>query len=649
MSLEELSEAELDRVISELERLKTFKETNLLEYTNWDFYEKQRDIRNEFLTYFTSGSGPRIVVLLGGNRPLAYGTKVKMADGSDKSIEDIKIGDGVLAYTSDGVRPCKVNDIPYDGEDRCYSIKTKTGKEVISSWDHCFDIKKGQNCTWKKLTAEEVSRLNSRPSIRLAGEMNLNQYDLGRKSVTPLQKCQRMDGIIDAVEDIGIRKTRCITIDHEDHKFVLSNGVVTYNTGKSETGASLVAEIFSNYPNMKIWCATESDMSIKTQQEKLHKWIPKHSIKDHDTYNYNPTRGWKNRIIVGKNKSTIWFKTYQQDRESFQGADLDLIVFDEEPPWDLFQEGLARLIDRNGMILFTFTALKGYTTLIKWIYEQKDNVKIHVLTLMDNPYLSQEARDNFIKNLDPDEVEARVYGKVKLLEGLVYKEFSRSKHIVEPFNYKELYDKDRQRFRIIDSIDPHTRTPHRWMRVFYDTKQDRAYVVDSLIAPIESQTISEFSKLIKAKYMGLKPDYTEIDTSSMAPLPIKVMGQDEPIRDDYTIRNEFHKSGITTILCIKDNDTGIRTVKERLHTFEEHGKVTKPRLYISSTCEDVIKEFELYQWESHVSSKTEARRGEYNKVRKKDDHFMDLIKYTCLRLNQYHGKDIKVTGPKFHK
>ena len=49
------------------------------------------------------------------------------------------------------------------------------------------------------------------------------------------------------------------------------------------------------------------------------------------------------------------FKVYQRGRESFQGETLDYLWFDEEPPADIFTEGLTRTNVNQGPVWVTFT------------------------------------------------------------------------------------------------------------------------------------------------------------------------------------------------------------------------------------------------------------------------------------------------------
>src|SRR5215467_3314848 len=63
--------------------------------------------------------------------------------------------------------------------------------------------------------------------------------------------------------------------------------------------------------------------------------------------------------------SIIGLKTYQSGREKFQGEQLEVVWFDEEPGLDIYTEGLTRTNVGNGPVLLTFTPLQGMSTVVK--------------------------------------------------------------------------------------------------------------------------------------------------------------------------------------------------------------------------------------------------------------------------------------------
>lgn len=410
-------------------------------------------------------------------------------------------------------------------------------------------------------------------------------------------------------------------------------------SGKSEIGGAIVATLFRDFPSSRIWCATEPDLSVKVQQRKLAKLIRKKDIK-YGTYTNQ--RGWINRTIVGRNDTVCSIKTYDQGRESFQGDDLDLIWFDEECPYDIYKESLIRLTDRIGIILLTFTSLNGFTKLVNKLWNSDDkNVSCHVLIAKENPFLSEEAKKQLLSSIDSDEMVSRWEGKPSIKQGLIYKEFS-SIHKISRFDYIDELKKNPSRWELHEGIDPHERTPHHWLRFLFDRVNEILYVVDSLKATSESMIVQDFARLIKMKRNKIAPKYCQIDTSSMKP-DIITKHSEEDQEDVNTVRLEFFKHGIETILVTKDNAVGISAVKERLKTVKTiSGEIKRnPMLYVFDDLKDVIWEFERYSWGSYLSSKTEERKESVNQPLKKDDHYMDLVKYECLKLKTDIAVQIK--------
>ena len=59
--------------------------------------------------------------------------------------------------------------------------------------------------------------------------------------------------------------------------------------------------------------------------------------------------------------SLLGFKSYDQGRKKFQGTAKHVIWLDEEPPADVYDECMLRLMTTDGLMLCTFTPLQGLT------------------------------------------------------------------------------------------------------------------------------------------------------------------------------------------------------------------------------------------------------------------------------------------------
>lgn len=68
---------------------------------------------------------------------------------------------------------------------------------------------------------------------------------------------------------------------------------------------------------------------------------------------------------VSGGASTLRFRSYEEGRQAFQAADLDVCVFDEEPSAEIFVEAMLRTMVRQGLGLLLFTPLSGYSEVVE--------------------------------------------------------------------------------------------------------------------------------------------------------------------------------------------------------------------------------------------------------------------------------------------
>ena len=62
--------------------------------------------------------------------------------------------------------------------------------------------------------------------------------------------------------------------------------------------------------------------------------------------------------------SSLQFKSYERGREKWQGPALEVVWFDEEPPGEIYLEGLTRTNETGGIVYLTFTPLNGMSTVV---------------------------------------------------------------------------------------------------------------------------------------------------------------------------------------------------------------------------------------------------------------------------------------------
>ncbi|MCV3209270.1 terminase family protein [Mesorhizobium sp. YC-39] len=67
---------------------------------------------------------------------------------------------------------------------------------------------------------------------------------------------------------------------------------------------------------------------------------------------------------VQAGESVLSFKSFEKGREKWQGETLHGVWFDEEPPLDIYSEGLTRTNATGGITMVTFTPLLGMSDVV---------------------------------------------------------------------------------------------------------------------------------------------------------------------------------------------------------------------------------------------------------------------------------------------
>jgi phage terminase large subunit-like protein len=131
---------------------------------------------------------------------------------------------------------------------------------------------------------------------------------------------------------------------------------------------------------------------------------------------------------VSGGKSYLLFANYTQEVRQLQGFKLNLAVFDEQPPDDFFSEIVTRTATTQGMVMCSFTPLKGLNGLVSkfWNREQGyDYVRVAWDDVPEydpwgEPFLLHETRRQLERDYLPHEREARMQGKPIQGKGAVF-------------------------------------------------------------------------------------------------------------------------------------------------------------------------------------------------------------------------------------
>ncbi len=389
-------------------------------------------------------------------------------------------------------------------------------------------------------------------------------------------------------------------------------------SGKTECGAvECVWLLRGNHPYRKNkkdvfgWCVSLSQQVQRdVAQAKILHYLPKSWIAEITMLSGrrdSPSGGVIDQIKI-KNVfggiSTLGFKSCDQGREKFQGSSLDFVWFDEEPPRDVYEECLMRVMDRRGDIFGTMTPLKGKTFIYGEIFlnnRQNPEIWHESMTWEDNPFLPKKEIALLESALDKSALDARKFGRFSEGEGLVYPEFDESVHVIEPFDVPA-------EWQDVISIDPGLNNPlsAHWYCVDWD---GNVYVVAEHFAAGKDVDYHAGKILEKSRALGWKTD-----SAGRVTALIDSAANQRTLASSKSVTELFRERGILVNPKVnKDLFTGISRVKSFLKRGNGEGD-----LYIFSCCRNMIEEFKGYFW-----------AGDDVPV-KRDDHCMDELRYYLM-------------------
>jgi phage terminase large subunit-like protein len=124
---------------------------------------------------------------------------------------------------------------------------------------------------------------------------------------------------------------------------------------------------------------------------------------------------------VSGGNSMLGFKSYDQGREKWQGETLDIVWFDEEPPMDIYTEGLTRTNATGGFAYMTFTPLLGMSEVVRrFLMEPQEDRQDINFTIEDAEHISAKERAVIIAGYPSHERDARTRGVPILGSGRIY-------------------------------------------------------------------------------------------------------------------------------------------------------------------------------------------------------------------------------------
>jgi PBSX family phage terminase large subunit len=274
--------------------------------------------------------------------------------------------------------------------------------------------------------------------------------------------------------------------------------------------------------------------------------------------------------------------------ENLRGLSFDFLAIDEVATmrafWTKWHEVLRpTLTDRRGGVVFASTP-KGFNHFYDLCNEElkDDDYKSFHYTSYDNPHLPKDEIDKAKNSLPPERFEQEYMASFQKTQGLVYKEFSRDKHLYEELPEIEL--------RKIGAIDFGYVHPAAVLDI--RTNGEVFYVEDEWYKTGRTEIqIAEY--VAQNKFEEVYPD------------PESPSAIEELRRKDVNVRE-----------VIKGKDSvvsGIQKVRELL---------IAGKLHINKRCINLVSEFEMYSYDEEDKMKE-------NPIKKNDDA-LDALRYAVM-------------------
>lgn len=315
--------------------------------------------------------------------------------------------------------------------------------------------------------------------------------------------------------------------------------------------------------------------------------------------------------------SNITFKSYEQEREKFQGQAIHVIWLDEEPKNpSIYTECLTRIATTDGMLYCTFTPLLGLSDVVLSFMPggklPKDGVvrdsetgkpsRKYIIQIdwEEVPHITQDMKEEMLSSYAPYERDARAKGIPQLGSGAIFP-IIEDDVVVEPFeiprHWKRVYGLDvgwNKTAGIWGAIDPNSNVVFLYSE-FYQGRQEMAVMFEG----IRSRGAWIPGVIDPAAEKLINPT------------------------DGRSLFSYYVDSGLDLALANNAVEAGL---------FKTWNLLSTGNLKVFSNLQNWLGEFRIY------------RRDENGKIVKKDDHLMDATRYLVmsgidLAMNEEEAED----------
>lgn len=287
--------------------------------------------------------------------------------------------------------------------------------------------------------------------------------------------------------------------------------------------------------------------------------------------------------------SVAALKSYDQGREAWQGTEQDIVGMDEEPPADVYSEAVIRTMTTGGLVLSTYTPMKGMTEVTEsFLSVDKSASKFYCTATWDDVgHLDAKTKKELWDSIPVHERESRAKGVPTIGVGKIYP-IDIETLLIDPFELPKHWTKGY-------ALDVGwNKTAALWGAL--DRDSDALYLYSEHYMGQAEPAVHASAIKGRGKMTGF------IDPASK--------GRSQ--HDGEQLLQLYRNEGLTLLMADNAVEAGI---------FDVYQRMTSGRLKMFRTLVNLQKELSIYH------------RDENGKVVKKSDHLADCMRYLA-RANQ---------------
>jgi len=439
--------------------------------------------------------------------------------------------------------------------------------------------------------------------------------------------------------------------------------------GKTSLAVVILANIFWENKNQffryklfdkwelpkNIWYVSKHTTLKNAVSPEIKKWFPE------GRYELREREGYPVQLTTDTGFQ-VDFLRYDQDIDSFESATVGLVAMDEPCIERIFNAAISRL-RMGGVVLWAMTPLLKAGFVKDRIIEGNDYAYVHTADVWENSIerrgvLTKENIDFMISQMSPEEREARAYGKLMVLAGLVLKMFNRKIHTIAVEDVERLFIPQVfghfEEWPRVMVIDPHDRKPDcviwaalapdgTW--IVYDEYPDQDFweirsrtddikqVLRKCFDKENGVTVKEWKALLKSG----KPSKIMRRVMDRRKGAQNVSDAGQTLRDTYQLRAKEIGNPISMELSFDDHNKIDHTPIYDVLNYQKSDDgimLVRPKLLIMRDCKNTIKAFEHYSWDDWNANEDD-KKPLREQVQQKYKHPIDCIRYLLGENIQY--------------